>query len=103
MNEITTAIAAAITPYLPGLIDSIADRVIERMEQKKSDKQKRFYTRQQSAEVLNVSLATIDRMARNGDITPLRLPNTRGVRYDADELESKAQSRKRKTYQFKGK
>ncbi len=97
MNELTTALTAAMTPLLAGLVDAVAEQVIARLNQ--STPEPRYYTAKQVAELLQVSMPTVRKMSKRGDITPLHLPNVRGIRYDASIIDN-AISEKR-IYKYK--
>lgn len=94
MNELTTAITAAMTPLIAGIVDVVTEQVMNRLTRENEKKEPRYYTAQQVAEVLHVSLPTVRRMSSRGDIIPLTLPNVRGIRYDAEKIEAAIAERK---------
>lgn len=99
MNELTTTMITALTPLVAGIVDVVTKEVMNRLKSETEKKEPRYYTAKQVAEVLHVSLPTVRRMSSRGDITPLTLPNIRGIRYDAEMID--AAISERKIYKYK--
>lgn len=87
MNDIAKAITGAITPLISGIVDAVTEQVMARLNQD-TPEPPRYYTAKQVAELLQVSMPTVRRMSQRGDIIPLHLPQTRGIRYDASNIDS---------------
>lgn len=88
MNELTTTITMAMTPFVAGIIDIVTEQVMARIKKETESKEPRYYTAKQVANLMHVSLPTVRRMSKRGDIIPLKLPNVRGIRYDAEIVDS---------------
>lgn len=97
MNELTTAITTAMTPLITGIVDVVVEQVMARINS--DNREKRYYTASQVAGLLHVSMPTVRRMSKRGDIIPLHLPNVRGLRYDAETIDSLLSERK--IYKYK--
>lgn len=97
MTNTITAIKDAITPLIAGLVDAVAEQVIARINQ--SQPEPRYYTAKQVAELLQVSLPTVRKMSQRGDIIPLHLPKIRGIRYDANSIDTAISERR--IYKYK--
>ncbi len=97
MNDLTTAITAAMTPLIAGLVDVVAEQVIARISQ--NEPEPRYYTAKQVADLLQVPLPTVRKMSQRGDITPLHFPKVRGIRYEASSIDSAINERR--IYKYK--
>lgn len=86
MMELTAALTAAMTPLIAGLVDVVTENVMAKLQMQNATP--RYYTAKQVAELLHVSLPTVRRMSKNGAITPMKVPGMRGIRYDANVIDS---------------
>lgn len=78
-------IANALSPFLMPLIDAIADRVAERLILSNKDKEPRYYTREETAERLHITLPTLARITREGFLPVKRLG--RKYLYEAKDID----------------
>lgn len=88
-----------LLPLLTGIIDSVAEKVAERLTNSEETKayEPRYYSRQEVADILHVTLPTLHAMTKRGDIIAKKCGSR--VLYDAAEID-KAVSEKR-VYRYK--
>jgi excisionase family DNA binding protein len=99
MTTLSAKIAEALAPVFEGIVETITEKVLERTEMAQAAKTPRYYTRQEVAALLQVSVATVGRLTRAGDLIALRIPNSRGVRYNANEVDTAL--REKRLYKYK--
>lgn len=66
-------------------IDEIVDRVAERVLQATKEKDKRYYTREETADLLHVTLPTLWRMTKDGFISSQKAGGR--ILYDSDVID----------------
>jgi len=70
-ENIVVGVAAMLAPYCPGLT---AERLLVAINYKPDDGEvEKLLTRKETAQALRVSIPTIDRMLRDGDLTKRRI------------------------------
>lgn len=78
--------ASLLTLFAP-LIDSFVERVAQRVKQMADEQTPKYYTRQQVADLLSVSLPTVHAMANRGDLHPLKPNGGRHTLFDAHAVD----------------
>ena len=68
------------------LINVIVDRVAVKVKQLEKEKEPRFYSRKEAAELLHVTLPTLNNYSKQGRLKSKRI--NRHVLYDANEIDS---------------
>lgn len=76
---------SALYPFLTSFIDVIADRVAERLMLLNKDKEPRYYTREETAERLHITLPTLARLTRDGFLPVKRFG--RKYLYEAEDID----------------
>lgn len=77
---------ATLMPFLNSIIDAIAEKVTKRIKDIQVERIPKYYTRQETANILHVTLPTLNNMVKRGDIIAKRV-NGR-VLFDAAEIDS---------------
>lgn len=85
MNELKSNQQAAIISFFALVIDVIVERVSEKVLCATAKKEPKYYTRQETADLLRVTLPTLARLTKDGLITCKRV-GTR-VLYDANAID----------------
>lgn len=97
MQTAVTAIAALFMPLIQAAVkDAVADVIAEQQREHDS----RTYTRQEVAGLLTITLPTLDKLATNGKLTPIRIG--RRVVFSAKEVDAIVASGKSVKYTRKG-
>ena len=76
----------ALMPILNPFIDIIVDRVSERVISATMQKEPRFYSRKETAQLLHVTLPTLARLTKDGLITAKEVG--RRVLYEAEAIDA---------------
>lgn len=71
--------------FFAPFIDVIVDRVSEKVLSATSKKEPKFYTRQETADLLRVTLPTLARLTKDGLITSKRVGSR--ILYEADAID----------------
>lgn len=77
---------ATLMPFFNPIIDAIAEKVTKRIKDIQVERIPKYYTRQETANILHVTLPTLHNMVKRGDIIAKRV-NGR-VLFDAAEIDS---------------
>lgn len=85
MNDLNPIQKAFIMSFISPVIDEIVDRVVERLQTTTAKKEPKFYTRQETADLLRVTLPTLARLTKDGLIACKRV-GTR-VLYEANAID----------------
>ena len=73
-------------PILNPFIDIIVERVSERVLSATIQKEPKFYSRKETARILNITLPTLARLTKDGLITAKRVGNR--ILYEADAIDA---------------
>lgn len=85
MNELNSTQQAVIISFFAPVIDVIVDRVSEKVLSATAKKEPKYYTRQETADLLRVTLPTLARLTKDGLIACKRV-GTR-VLYEAHSID----------------
>ena len=77
---------AVLMPILNPFIDIIAERVSERVLSATIQKEPKFYSRKETAQLLHVTWPTLARLTKDGLITAKRVGNR--ILYDAEAIDA---------------
>ena len=77
---------AVLMPILNPFIDIIVERVSERVLSATIQKEPKFYSRKETAQLLHVTLPTLARLTKDGLITAKRVGNR--ILYEAEAIDS---------------
>ena len=77
---------AVLMPILNPFIDIIVERVSERVLSATIQKEPKFYSRKETAQLLHVTLPTLARLTKDGLITAKRVGNR--ILYDAEAIDA---------------
>ena len=77
---------AFLLPILDPFIDIIVERISERVLSATMQKEPRFYSRKETAQLLHVTLPTLARLTKDGLITAKKVGGR--ILYEADAIES---------------
>ena len=80
---------AAIMSLFSPFIDEIVERVSERVIAVTTKKEPKLYTRQETADLLHVTLPTLSRLTKDGMIKSKRLGGR--ILYDAESIDAAVQ------------
>lgn len=89
-----------LAPIIGQLLDSIADKVAERVLSALSgpnDKEPRYYSRKETARILSMTLPTLARITKDGLITAKKVGNR--ILYEAEAIDEAV--KERKTFKYK--
>lgn len=92
-------ITSALYPFLMPFIDAIADKVAERLMLSNKDKEPRYYTREETAERLHITLPTLARLTREGFLPVKRFG--RKYLYEAEDIDKAVSENKEFKYRRK--
>ncbi len=82
MEELQKVFMQIAEPF----INVLVDRLVVKMKQMEKEKEPRFYTRKEAAELLHVTLPTLNEYTKQGRLKSRRI-NGR-VLYDANEIDN---------------
>lgn len=85
MADLSSTQQAVIMSFFAPFIDVIVDRVSEKVLSATSKKEPKFYTRQETADLLRVTLPTLARLTKDGLITSKRVGSR--ILYEADAID----------------
>ena len=71
--SLTASQLASIIDLLSPVMDAFTERVAQRMVELESKKEPRYYSRQEIADILNVSLPTVHAMVKGGALQPTKI------------------------------
>ena len=77
---------AVLMPILNPFIDIIVERVSERVLSATIQKEPKFYSRKETAQLLRVTLPTLARLTKDGLITAKRVGNR--ILYEAEAIDA---------------
>lgn len=77
---------AVLMPILNPFIDIIVERVSERVLSATIQKEPKFYSRKETAQLLHVTLPTLARLTKDGLITAKRVGNR--ILYEAEAIDA---------------
>ena len=86
MKELFENPMEALMPILNPFIDIIVDRVSERVISATMQKEPKFYSRKETAQLLHVTLPTLARLTKDGLITAKEVG--RRVLYEAEAIDA---------------
>lgn len=79
--------------FLMTFVEMVADRVVEKMaENAPKTIELRYYTRKEVADILHVTLPTLNRLSKDGILTPKRISGR--VLYDSSMIDEAIQEKK---------
>ena len=81
--SITDGQMASLLDLFSPVIDNFVERVAQRVKQMADEQTPKYYTRQQVADLLSVSLPTVHAMVKRGDLQPLKPNGGRHTLFDA--------------------
>lgn len=87
-------------PIIGQLLDSLADKVAERVVSALSgpkEKEPRYYSRRETARILKMTLPTLARLTKDGLITAKKVGSR--ILYDAEAIDEAV--KERKTFKYK--
>lgn len=85
MNELNSTQQAVIISFFAPVIDMIVDRVSAKVLSANAKKEPKFYTRQETADLLRVTLPTLARLTKDGLIVCKRVGNR--ILYEANSID----------------
>ena len=85
-TSLTQMQMAVLMPILNPLINIIVERVSERVLSDTKQKEPRYYTRSETAQLLRVTLPTLARFTKDGLITAKKVGNR--ILYDAEAIDA---------------
>lgn len=85
MKELNSTQQAIIMSFFAPFVDVIVDRVSEKVLSATSKKEPKFYTRQETADLLRVTLPTLARLTKDGLITSKHVGSR--ILYEADAID----------------
>lgn len=91
MKDLNTFQQEVMMSFFSPFIDVIVDRVSEKLLSATSKKEPKFYTREETAELLHMTLPTLARITNDGLITSKRIGNR--ILYDADSIDEAVKQR----------
>ncbi|MDR3140796.1 MAG: helix-turn-helix domain-containing protein [Tannerellaceae bacterium] len=80
-----------ILDFFSPIIDTIADKVVERVLGATSNKEPKYYTRKEVAGILHITLPTLSRLTNNGVLTCKRIGSR--ILYDANTIDDAIRSK----------
>lgn len=86
MSELTNKQIEALMPILNPFIDIIVERISERVLSATMQKEPKFYSRKETAQLLHVTLPTLARLTKDGLITAKKIGSR--VLYEADAIDN---------------
>lgn len=91
MKDLNTFQQEVMMSFFSPFIDVIVDRVSEKLLSATSKKEPKFYTREETAELLHMTLPTLARITNDGLITSKRIGSR--ILYDADSIDEAVKQR----------
>lgn len=85
LNSGNDRFTSALSPFLMPFIDAVAEKIAERLMLSNKDKEPRYYTREETAERLHITLPTLARITREGFLPVKRLG--RKYLYEAKDID----------------
>lgn len=85
MNELNSTQQAVIMSFFAPVIDVIVDRVSEKVLSATTKKEPKYYTRQETADLLRVTLPTLARLTKDGLIICKRVGSR--ILYEANAID----------------
>ena len=85
-TSLTQIQMAVLMPILNPFIDMVADRIVEQLLPAMANKEPRYYTRMETARILNITLPTLHRLTKDGLITSKKVGNR--ILYEAEAIDS---------------
>ena len=85
-TEINQIQMAVLMPILNPFIDMVADRIVEQLLPAMANKEPRYYTRVETARILNITLPTLHRLTKDGLITSKKVGNR--ILYEAEAIDA---------------
>ena len=83
--QLTESQMSALTPLLTPLVDMVADRIVEQLLPAMANKEPRYYTRVETAQLLHVTLTTLARLTKDGLIMAKKVGSR--ILYDAEAID----------------
>ena len=91
------AFSIDFAPMVEAIVEMVTERMKEEIANSIKDKEPRYYSRKEAAEILKVTLQTLYNMTKNGMITAKKIG--RKVIYDADALDEAV--KEQRVYKYK--
>lgn len=85
MNNLNSTQQSVIMSFFAPIIDVIVDRVSEKVLVATGKREPRYYTRQETADKIHVTLPTLARLTKEGLIESKRIGSR--ILYDADAID----------------
>lgn len=85
-TSLTQIQMAVLMPILNPFIDMVADRIVEQLLPAMANKEPRYYTRVETARILNITLPTLHRLTKDGLITSKKVGNR--ILYEAEAIDA---------------
>ena len=85
-TSLTQIQMAVLMPILNPFIDMVADRIVEQLLPAMANKEPRYYTRMETARILNITLPTLHRLTKDGLITSKKVGNR--ILYEAEAIDA---------------
>ena len=94
--EVSEVMMAAFAPMLERMAEMVADRAAAKLREEIEPPEPRYYTRQETASLLRITLPTLAALTNKGRINAKRV--ARRVLYSADEIDRLVASGERIKY-----
>ena len=85
-KELTTAEVEALIPIIESSVEIIIDKALKRINTSITQKEPRFYSRKETAQLLHVTLPTLARLTKDGLITAKKVGSR--ILYEADAIDA---------------
>lgn len=86
MTSLSINQQAVILGLFAPIIDTIVDRVSEKVLQATSPQEPKYYTRKETAKILHITLPTLARLTNNGLLSCKRIGSR--ILYDAEAIDA---------------
>lgn len=88
---------AVLTPLFRPFVEMVADEVAKRLLPAMEEKEPRFFTREEAAKILHVSLPTLAKLTQAGRLAAKRIGGR--VLYDAESINEAVEEGKIRKYE----
>lgn len=96
MDKLTEKQMEVLIPILNPIIDIIVERMSERVRSATMQKEPKFYSRRETAQLLHVTLPTLARLTKEGVIPSINIG--RRVLYDAESIDTAVKENRKFKY-----
>ena len=85
-SKLTELQMSALMPFLTPFVDMVADRIVGRLLPAMANKEPRYYTRVETAQLLHITLPTLHRLTKDGLITAKKVGSR--ILYEAEAIDA---------------